>query len=98
MAFGPDLIIQGTRERFTPILVTTCTTAFALAPFAFAGSRPGLEVAQPMAVVMLGGLVTFALVNLLLVPSLCLRFTSSARPDPVTTHPMGLETTGTAAD
>ena len=98
MAFGPDLIVQGTRERFTPILVTTCTTALALAPFAFAGSRPGLEVAQPMAVVMLGGLVTFALVNLLLVPSLCLRFTSSARPDPVTTHPMGLETTGTAAD
>lgn len=98
VAFDPSLVLRASRERFKPILVTTCATALALAPFAFAGSRPGLEIAQPMAVVILGGLVTSSLVNLLLAPGLYLRFASSTRPDPVRARPQNLEPTVTAAD
>ncbi|MDQ1483509.1 MAG: hypothetical protein QOF35_1585 [Actinomycetota bacterium] len=66
-----DLVLQATREQTRPVLLTALTTAAALAPFAVLGSIAGLELLQPMAVVVLGGLVTSTALTLLLLPALC---------------------------
>jgi Cu/Ag efflux pump CusA len=72
--FGPELVIRGTRESFAPTLIALLATAIVLAPAAVSGSVPGMEIVQPMAVVILGGLAATALLNLLIVPILYLRF------------------------
>jgi Cu/Ag efflux pump CusA len=72
--FGRDLVLRGAAERLSPILMTTLATALALVPLVVMGNRPGHEIENPMAVVILGGLVTSTLVNLFIVPSLYLRF------------------------
>jgi Cu/Ag efflux pump CusA len=75
--FGPALVQRGTGNRLGPILATTVAAAAAMAPFAVTGPVAGLELIAPMAVVVLGGLVTSALLNLLIVPALYLRFAGS---------------------
>ena len=72
--FGPELVQRGARERIAPIMMTALTTGLALVPLAIAGSIPGNEIEHPMAIVILGGLVTSTLLNLLVVPTLYLRF------------------------
>jgi Cu/Ag efflux pump CusA len=67
--FGPALIAQGARERLMPILTTTGAVAAVAVPVIALGGRPGLEVVSPMAVVVLGGLVTSAFMCLFLLPS-----------------------------
>jgi Cu/Ag efflux pump CusA len=78
--FGPGLIIRGAKERLAPILMTALATALALIPLVVAGSIPGHEIEHPMAVVIMGGLVTSTLLNLFVVPSLYLRFGHGWRP------------------
>jgi CzcA family heavy metal efflux pump len=73
-AFGPGLVVRGARERLSPILMTTLACGLAIVPLVIAGSIPGHEIEHPMAVVILGGLVTSTLLNLFIVPSLYLRF------------------------
>ena len=80
-AFGPALVLRGARERISPIMMTALTTALAIGPLVIAGNIPGHEIEHPMAIVILGGLVTSTLLNLFVVPSLYLRFGSSLRPD-----------------
>ena len=75
--FGIGLVLRGARERISPILMTASATALALVPLLVAGTIPGHEIEHPMAVVIMGGLVTSTLMNLLVMPSLYLRF---ARP------------------
>jgi CzcA family heavy metal efflux pump len=72
--FGPDLVVRGARERLAPILMTALATGLALVPLAIAGDLPGHEIEHPMAIVILGGLVTSTLLNLFVVPALYLRF------------------------
>ncbi len=72
--FGPDLILRGARERLGPILMTALAAGLALVPLVIAGNIPGHEIEHPMAVVILGGLVTSTVLNLFIVPSLYLRF------------------------
>jgi Cu/Ag efflux pump CusA len=72
--FGPALVMRGARERIAPIMMTALTTGLALVPLAIAGNIPGHEIEHPMAIVILGGLVTSTLLNLLVVPTLYLRF------------------------
>ncbi len=74
MPFGPDLVRRGAVERLTPILMTTLTTCLALVPILATGDRPGHEIEHPMAVVIVGGLLASALVNLLVVPAFYLRW------------------------
>jgi Cu/Ag efflux pump CusA len=74
VAFGPGLVLQGAKERLAPILMTALATGLALVPLAVAGSIPGHEIEHPMALVILGGLVTATLLNLFVLPSLYLRF------------------------
>ena len=77
--FGPELVLRGASERLAPILMTATATALALVPLAAAGSIPGHEIEHPMAIVILGGLVTSTLLNLFLLPSLYQRFGRSRR-------------------
>jgi Cu/Ag efflux pump CusA len=78
--FGPALVQRGAQERLSPILMTALATALALVPLIVAGTIPGHEIEHPMALVIIGGLVTSTLVNLFIVPSLYLRFGRGARP------------------
>jgi Cu/Ag efflux pump CusA len=81
-AFGPELVLRGARERLSPILMTTLATGLALVPLVVAGRIPGHEIEYPLAVVILGGLATSTLLNLLVVPALYLRFAKSKTTDP----------------
>jgi CzcA family heavy metal efflux pump len=72
--FGPALVLRGARERLSPILMTSLATGLALVPLVVAGRIPGHEIEYPLAVVILGGLITSTLLNLFVVPSLYLRF------------------------
>jgi Cu/Ag efflux pump CusA len=76
--FGPALVLRGAQERLAPILMTALTTGLALVPLVIAGNIPGHEIEHPLAIVVLGGLVTSTLLNLFVVPSLYLRFAKSA--------------------
>ncbi len=77
---GPALILRGARERLSPILMTALATGLAVVPLVVAGSIPGHEIEHPMAVVILGGLVTSTLLNLFIVPALYIRFASGRQP------------------
>ena len=72
--FGLGLVLRGARERISPILMTASATGLALVPLLIAGTIPGHEIEHPMAVVIMGGLVTSTLMNLLVMPALYLRF------------------------
>jgi CzcA family heavy metal efflux pump len=72
--FGPELVVRGAQERLAPILMTALAAGLALVPLAISGDIPGHEIEHPMAIVILGGLVTSTLLNLFIVPSLYLRF------------------------
>lgn len=78
--FGPALVVRGSEERLAPILMTALATGLALVPLAVAGNKPGHEIEHPMAVVILGGLVTSTLLNLFLMPALYLAFGRGRSP------------------
>jgi CzcA family heavy metal efflux pump len=78
LEFNADLVVRGARERVAPILTTTFAMALVLVPLVILGDIPGLELAYPIAVVILGGLVTSTVLNLFVMPALYLRF----RPNP----------------
>ncbi|MGH8758447.1 MAG: efflux RND transporter permease subunit [Burkholderiales bacterium] len=80
--FGLELVLRGARERLAPILMTSIATGLALAPLVVAGQIPGNEIEHPMAIVILGGLVSATLVNLFVLPSLYLRFGQPRGPGP----------------
>jgi Cu/Ag efflux pump CusA len=86
-AYGPGLILRGARERFMPLAASVIAIAVALLPLVLAGNIAGLEIVHPMAVVVLGGLITTVIANLFVVPALYL---SVARPQPET-RPYGSE-------
>jgi Cu/Ag efflux pump CusA len=92
-AFGARLVLRGAQERLVPVALSASATALALLPLALLGGVPGLEVVRPLAVVVLGGLTTAALVSLLILPFLYLRFAprplpaapaAASRPSPPT--------------
>jgi CzcA family heavy metal efflux pump len=66
--------LRGAEERLTPVLLTALLTALALLPVALQINQPGHEIEGPMAVVILGGLVSSTLVSLLLIPPLAARW------------------------
>ena len=72
--FGLNLVVRGAIERLSPILMTAMTTALALLPIILGGNRPGQEIEHPMALVILGGLITSALLNLLVMPVVYWKF------------------------
>ena len=72
--FGEQMVIRGSLERLTPVLMTALTAAFALTPLLLAADAPGKEILHPVAVVIFGGLVSSTLLDTLLTPVLYLRF------------------------
>ncbi|MBV1706415.1 MAG: efflux RND transporter permease subunit [Hyphomicrobiales bacterium] len=71
---GAQRAIAATRARLVPILMTAAATALALAPLALSSGAPGNEIEGPMALVILGGLVTSTLLNLLVLPIFAARW------------------------
>ncbi|MFQ5739383.1 MAG: efflux RND transporter permease subunit, partial [Acidobacteriota bacterium] len=69
-----EAVYQGSMERLSPILMTGLTTGLALLPLAAAGGQPGNEIQSPLAIVVLGGLLTSTFLNMIAVPALCVRF------------------------
>ncbi len=76
--WGRDTVLRAARERVTPILITALVTALGLAPLALEAGQAGREVQGPMAIVILGGLVTSTVMSLILLPALILRYRRSA--------------------
>ncbi len=69
-----DAVVQGSLERLNPILMTALTAALALIPLALGGGEPGREIHAPLAVVVLGGLITSTFLNMIVVPALFFEF------------------------
>ena len=63
-----EILVRGSLDRMTPILMTALTSALALVPLAIGGDLPGNEIQSPMAKVMLGGLISSTLLNMFIVP------------------------------
>jgi Cu/Ag efflux pump CusA len=74
MTWGPAAAIRGASERLMPILMTATVTSLALLPLAIGTGEAGREIEGPMAIVILGGLITSTLINLLVLPTLALRY------------------------
>ena len=72
--FSRALILRGAEEPLAPILMTAATAGPALLPLVWRDNIPGHEIEYPMAIVILGGLVTSTLLNIFLLPSLYIRF------------------------
>lgn len=70
MAFGPELILRGAEERLLPVLMTALCAGLALVPIVIAGDVPGYEIEHPMAVVIVGGLLSSTALTLFLLPAL----------------------------
>jgi Cu/Ag efflux pump CusA len=77
---GPELVARGSRDRFAPTVIATPAAGLALLPLAVFGGASGMEVVGPLALVMLGGLLTAAVLNLVILPALYLRFAARPRP------------------
>ena len=73
-SWGLETALQGASERLVPILMTALVAGLGLLPIAIGSGDPGREVEGPMAIVILGGLATSTVLNLLVLPTLALRF------------------------
>lgn len=80
-SFGIDLVLRGIGERSGPIVATAVTVAVAVIPLVVLGDIAGQEILHPMSVVILGGLLTTLLVDLVIVPALYLRFGAGTKPE-----------------
>ena len=72
-----DSVVQGAKRRLRPVLMTASITAFGLIPLLFA-TGPGSEIQRPLAIVVIGGLITATALTLILLPILYLRFGQSS--------------------
>jgi CzcA family heavy metal efflux pump len=70
MVIGPELVLRGAAERLAPILMTAASTGLALLPLVVRGNLPGHEIEYPMAIVIIGGLLSSTFLTLFLLPVL----------------------------
>jgi len=69
LEFGPELVLRGASERLVPILMTALTAMLALVPIVWGGNLPGYEIEYPMALVILGGMLSSTVLSLFLLPT-----------------------------
>jgi heavy-metal exporter, HME family len=72
--FGPDMVVRGSLERMTPVLMTALSAGLALTPLLLGGDQPGSEILHPVAVTIFGGLISATLLDAFLTPLLFLKF------------------------
>jgi CzcA family heavy metal efflux pump len=82
-----DAIVQGSMERLSPILMTALVTGVGLIPLALGAGEPGKEIQQPMAVVILGGIVTSTFLNMIVIPALYLKYGRAEAHQPSRDYP-----------
>jgi Cu/Ag efflux pump CusA len=80
-SFGAELVKLGTEERAAPVLMSALAMALAFLPAALFGNKAGLEILNPMAIVVLGGVITTTLFTLVGVPTFYLLFGGASEPD-----------------
>lgn len=78
MAFGKEMVIRGSQERVAPVLMTALTTGLGLIPLALAAGEPGKELLYPVAVVVIGGLLTSTVLDFFVRPAAFLKFSENA--------------------
>jgi CzcA family heavy metal efflux pump len=94
-----EAIVRGSLERLSPILMTALVTAVGLIPLALGANQPGKEIQQPMAVVILGGIVTSTFLNMIVIPPLYLKFGEGAvRVRETAEYPAGGEVVASSGD
>lgn len=69
-----EAVLQGSMERLRPVIMTALAAGLALVPFAIAADKPGNEILSPLAIVILGGLLSSTILNMVVLPSLYLKF------------------------
>jgi CzcA family heavy metal efflux pump len=69
-----EAVLQGSMERLRPVLMTALASGLALVPFAFASDKPGNEILSPLAIVILGGLFSSTALNMIVLPSLYIKY------------------------
>jgi Cu(I)/Ag(I) efflux system membrane protein CusA/SilA len=80
-SFTKEMIIRGSQERLVPVMMTAFVASLALLPLVFAKGQPGSEVLHPVAVVIVGGLLSSTLLDIVITPTLFYRFGRKAAED-----------------
>jgi Cu/Ag efflux pump CusA len=76
--FTRQMVERGTLERMVPVLMTALSAGIALLPFVLAANEPGKEILHPVAVVIVGGLISSTLLDFLITPLIFFKFAKSS--------------------